>query len=245
MTRNLLRQIEDSMLAVSNIRDRDGQVILSVPVQYPSGSLAAVEVSGGSENVWVSDQGFGFFEAEMLGADDRYPQTAKIEAQMRGVKFDGRSVFAIKVPISQVAAAIIAVANASVASAVEAVRAERDHVISEQNQFIFEKVKSAFPSADVIKLMDVSGARSPWRVHNVVRIADKIAIFEPVVMHPTSISAKYLMFSDLAAKHVGKLNAVVSDPSSMKPKGQMLRDVASVIGVDADISAYQRAFEAA
>lgn len=239
MTRNLLQKVEESLRQMFAVREDDGQVILSVPVQYPSGSLCTVEISGGGESVWVSDRGLGFLEVEMMGADGGYSRIARREATLRGVSFDGRSIFGVNIPVSQLAAGIVAVANASVSAAAETIRVEQEKQIAESQTLIYERVQLAFPNAEIAHQLEISGSRSQWTVHNVVRESDQIGIFEPTTNHPNSISAKYLMFSDLASIGVLHLNAVVADPKKLDAKGQMLRDVANIIAVDDSIDRYQ------
>lgn len=242
MNRNLLGKVESALRSVFNPRDVDGVVTLSVPVQYPSGSLASIEVAGGLETVWISDRGMGFFEAENMGADLSYGRFAQAEADQRGISFDGRSVFALKLPVNQLAAGIIAVANGSAAAAVATIRYEQEKKLQEGNRKVYEKVKQAFPEADVTHQLEVDGARTSWVVHNVVRIKNRTGIFEPATNHPASVSSKFLMFSDLSARQSISLNVVVRNPKELDARGQMLRDVAQIISVDAPVEIYRKGF---
>lgn len=241
MTRNLLRKVEDSIQLICAAREDDGQILLSVPVQYPSGALAMVEISGGNESVWVSDRGLGFFEAELMSAETSFPNIARKEAELRGVSFDGRSIFAVNVPVGNLAAGVVAVSNASVRAAAEAVRVEQEKVITTITTKVYDQVRAAFPHADITRQMDIDGSRISWAVHNVVKLSDRIGVFEPTTNHTNSISAKYLMFSDLSSREGTSLSAVVSNPQKLDAKGQMLRDVANIIGIEDEIEKFQMA----
>lgn len=239
MTSILLRKVENSLQQIFTPTADDEAVILPVPVQYPSGSLASLEITGGADTAWISDRGLGYLEAEMMGADASYSRIARHEAEARGVSFDGRAIFALKLPLDQLAAGIVAVANASVFAAAETIRFEQDKKVHESNQRIFERVQRAFPDADVTLQMEIDGGRSSWTVHNVVQLPGRTGIFEPTTQHQASISAKFLMFSDLSSRQSLSLNAVMRDPKNLDAKGQMLRDVANIIAIDDPISAYQ------
>ncbi len=242
MNRNLLGKVESALRSAFSPRDSDGVVTMSVPVQYPSGSLASVEISGGLEEVWISDRGLGFFETEISGADLSYGRFAQAEADKRGISFDGRSLFGLKIPVEQLAAGIVAVANGSVAAAVATIRYEHEKKVQEGNRKVYEKVKQAFPEADVTHQLEVDGARTSWVVHNVVRIQNRTGIFEPATSHPASVSSKFLMFSDLSSRQSITLNAVMKNPRELDAKGQMLRDVAHIISVDAPVETYRQGF---
>ena len=216
--------------------------MVSVPVQYPSGALAVVEVVFGNESVWLSDLGLGFAEAEMLDAETAYPRAAKIEAARSGLSFDGRAVFALELPHSALAGGIVAIANASVRAAGEAIRADAAKRHEEKNAIIFDRVKIAFPDSHVAKVADLTGERAAWEAHNVVTLRDgRLAVFEPVSTHAASVSAKFLMFSDLQSRPEIRLNAVFDTADDLDPKAKMILDVANVVFAGDSPDSYRRA----
>lgn len=94
---------------------------ISVPILYPSGSSAAVEVVFNSGKCFVTDLALGQMESEMHGADSFYDSAARKAAERFGVKYDGLSVFAAWASIEGIEGAIASVANASVAAAVNSI----------------------------------------------------------------------------------------------------------------------------
>ena len=234
--------IEAAIASLASHWQEDGRHMVSVPVQYPSGALSVVEVVFGREHVWVSDLGLGYSEAEMMSAESAYPRAAKAEADRRGVSFDGRSVFALELPLSALSGGIAAIANASVRAASEAIRSEAARRHEEKSELIFDRVRLAFPDAHVAKVAEITGERAAWEAHNVVSLRDgKIAIFEPVSAYAASISAKFLMFSDLKSRPEIRLNAVFDAVDSLDSKARMIFDVANVILTADGLENYRRA----
>lgn len=241
MTVNLRQSVEAALRDLASVWDEDGRVILAVPVRYPSGATAALEVSGGTSEVWISDRGFGLLEAEMIGAEGSFATAAKVEAARHGIDFDGHSIFAARVPIDQIAVGIVAVANASSAAATEAIRAASVRKAQDLNEAIFDRLQRIFPDQHISRKVNIAGDKVEWEAHNVVMLGDRRAIFEPVLPSAGSISAKFLMFSDLAKRPNLRLNAVVEDAAKLGNKGLMLRDVAKVIESSAPVQLYRDA----
>lgn len=220
---------------------REGEAqLVSLPVQYPSGALTVVQVSLGKSEAHLSDMGAGLWEAEQLCPDTSYRRHAEHEAMRYGLRFDGHAVLALEIPISAVSAGLIAVANASAQAACAAVLADAEKRDSSRNDEIFDRVRYAFPDSHVSKSLDIAGERASWKAHNVVALHDnRKVVFEPVTNHPASISSKFLMFSDLAKRPKLVLNAVFPDRDNIDPKGQMLREVANILGEQDGVSRYK------
>ncbi|MBL4767870.1 MAG: hypothetical protein JKY94_09170 [Rhodobacteraceae bacterium] len=241
MTSHIKKQVESSLKVLSATWLEENVRLISVPVQYPSGALTVIEVSGGSSTVVISDRGMGLWEAESYGAEKSYNKIAYLEAQCHGLRFDGHAVLALEVPLEQLSGGIVAVANASARASAEAIRIEASHRIEAKREVIYEKVRFAFPNAHVSKKLEVPGERATWEAHNVVSLRlGRIAIFEPVSVHPSSVSAKFLMFADLSKRESITLNAVFSDPDDLDPKARMISEVAHIMGVESDIEAYRQ-----
>jgi hypothetical protein len=234
-------QIVEKALAGLTYAWRDGdRHFVSVPVQYPSGALCTVEISTGKNHAHLSDMGAGFAEADMLCEETSFPRFAQQQAAKRGLKFDGHTIHIEDVAEGMLVAAVIAVANASAAAAHAAIANDGERREEMRKNIIFQKVRLAFPDANVSRVLDVAGVRATWTAHNVVHLRnDRLAIFEPVTGHQNSISSKFLMFSDLLQRGSLSLNAVFSDPRKLSPKAQMLKEVANVVGVEDSIEVYR------
>lgn len=220
--------------------DDGGRQLVSLPVRYPSGALATLEIAIGKTHVHVSDLGLGLHEAESLCTETGYNRFATLEAGRNGLRFDGHAITARDIPTAHAAAALTLVANASVNAAAAAIRADADRREAANLNVIFDKVRMAFPSAHIHKTIEISGGKTSWVAHNVVDLRNnRMAVYEPVSRHAISISTKFLMFSDLSDRPDLTLNAVFDGTENLDPKALMLRDVANIISVEDSVDTYR------
>ncbi|UWR36174.1 hypothetical protein [Sulfitobacter sp. W074] len=238
-----IEQIANEALQGLTFTWADGErQLVSLPVQYPSGALTTMEISVGEREVVISDMGMGLWEAEQLCPDTGYRKIAEAEARRHGLKFDGHAVLALRLPIGSLAAGLIAVANASAKSAATAVLNDAVRRESKRQEIVYNRVRMAFPDSNVHREISIHGERADWDVHNVVDLRNnRKLIFEPVANHSGSVSAKFLMFSDLGRRSDVTLHAVFADTKHLDPKAQMIREVAKVIGEEDDVEVYRLA----
>lgn len=224
-----------------------GRVLLNVPVAYPSGSGAVVEIERNSEKIWVSDMGMGLLEAEMMNAQDSYQKLARGKANEFGVGYDGSAMFVLWAPIDRIEAAIVCVANASAQAAAEAVRHASEVQQKRHEDIVFVRVRRVFGKDAVMREMEITGKRAAWPAHNVVVLPnDSKAIFEPMSKHPNSVSSKFIMFSDIRDNNNPiSLNAVVADVNSLDTKAMMVGDVANIVELNAPDDTFRRYGQAA
>jgi hypothetical protein len=239
---SILERVASATSRIASVRAVGDQLHVNLPLMYPSGSTVVVSVETNREHVWVSDMGFGLMEAEFHGAQENYSKSAKFYADAYGVDFDGNSVFALWVPIARIESALLCVANASQQAANEAVRSASEARTHNRNDEIFDRVTRIFGAKCVARSREISGRHAAWNVHNVVETApDKFAVFEYMTDHPTSVSSKFLMFSDIRQANLGySLNAVVKDVQSLDVKAQMVGDVANLVAMNATDASFQR-----
>lgn len=242
MTEFTKRLAQEALNSLSHAWTDGGKNLVSLPVQYPSGAMVTVEISVGKHHAHLSDMGMGMWEAEQLCSETSYHKFAEAEARRRGIKFDGHSVLALDLPLGSLSAGLVAVANASARAAAAAISSDASKKDAARKQAVYERVQLAFPDARVHKKLHVHGERAEWDVHNVVDLRDnRKIVFEPVANHAGSVSAKYLMFSDLSKRPELKLHAVFQDHRNLDPKSQMIRDVARVITETDAVEIYQMA----
>jgi hypothetical protein len=221
----------------------DGQGIrVSVPVLFPSGSGAAVEILAGGEQAFVSDIGLGHLEAEYGGASEYFDAQAKRAADQFGVSYDGYSIFALSVPLDRIEGGIAAIANASVRAASLAILRAVEDKDRRQNDVVYERITRVFDKKSVAKTMDLRGQRDHYSAHNVVLFpSGEKAVFEFVSPHRNSISNKFLMFSDLVDSEAPlALNAVIESRAAMPSVGAMLEDVGNFIELAANDNLYRQ-----
>lgn len=239
-------RVRSALQRLASVQDLDGRVSVSLPVMYPSGATVVVEIERNDDRYWVSDMGYGLAEAEMSGAQTFYGKIASRIAHDFGVGFDGNAMFALWVASSRLEAAITCVANASNRACSEAILQATEAKSRRQNDKIFERVSAVFGKRSVTRSADIIGRHAHWEAHNVVVFPNRHrAVFEHMTAHTTSVSTKFLMFSDIkSAEAEISLNAIVKDIGALDEKGQMIGDVANILSFtasDEQIIEYARA----
>jgi len=239
-------RVRSALQRLASVRDLDGKVSISLPVMYPSGATVVIEIERNQDRYWVSDMGYGFVEAEMSGAQTFYGKIASRIADDFGVGFDGNAMFALWVASSRLEAAITCVANASNRACSEAILQASEAKTRRQNEKIFERVRDVFGERSVTRSADIAGKHAHWEAHNVVVFPNRHrAVFEHMTAHTTSVSTKFLMFSDIKSVEADiSLNAMVRDITALDEKGQMIGDVANILSLsasDEQITEYARA----
>ena len=244
---NLKGRLDQAITRLMSAHVEGERAQLTVPVLYPSGASACVEIMLNGDKCFVTDMGFGQTEAEMYGASDFYDPAARSASTKFGVGYDGLSVFAAWASVDNIERAIGAVANASVSAAAHAtMRAveEKEHRV---NVDLFARVAGIFGPQRVARSVDLSGKEATWTAHNVVSLHNgRRAVFEFVSESTISVSSKFLMFSDLSRRE-GEfaLNSVVADISKVKGKSAMLADVSRILEFLAPESDFKKFAEAA
>ena len=180
---------------------RAGASFIRTPLLYPSGATVVVRIDEGQEEFFVSDMGFGFREADLMGGSRIYARHAKIIANANGIGFDSHSFFVIRASRNQLAGAVMAVANCSLLATTrvsERISREKESDAAEE---LVERLNQIFRPEHVEKSAEVYGASTTaWEVTALVRTphAAVPTIFEPVSNHRGSISAVATKFNDLS-----------------------------------------------
>lgn len=229
-TRPLKKAIATAVERLISIREFGEATVVSVPVAYPSGALAAVHISVSGDRCFVSDSALGLREAEMSGASDFFDTAAKDAAGWFGVGYDGASVFAASAPLDRIEGAIVAVANASTTAVGRALLRASEVKERQANSAVFDLVVEIFGRPNVVRRTEIVGREAAWDAHNVVTIDGKKAVFEFVGDHANAIASKFLMFSDIVkVSDAPSLNSVVQSIEKLSNKANLLGDVSNII----------------
>lgn len=142
-----IQELTDSliqrMVAVRHWHDAS---FINLPMVYPSGSFVTVRLTQAAGGVKVSDAGFAYQEADMLGAGRAFVNTAKAVACHYDVQVGSRSIFVDVKPdeveraIFDVSAASHLVAELIVSRAVEDDEATISDVLRTRLDHLFAKV---------------------------------------------------------------------------------------------------------
>lgn len=240
--KNLIARVKEALARIASVRESDGRVLVDLPIMYPSGAMAVVEVVRNRDKFWVSDMGHGLLEAEFMAADPYYGRVARKIAEEFSVDFDGNAIFALWVSEGRLEAAIICVANASNKACSEAIRQASEVHARRQNERIFSRIVKVFGERFVTKSAPINGAHASWEAHNVVVLPkDRRAVFEFMSGHPNSVSNKFLMFTDIQKAHPNfALNAVVHSVSELDEKAQIVGDIANIVEINASDDIYKQ-----
>ncbi len=88
--------------------------LVNLPLLYPSGATVVVQVSEPSGGqCTVTDLGFGFQEAELVGARRQFEDLAEDAARSSSISYAGRMFVIRDVPRTNLPAAMMAVATCS------------------------------------------------------------------------------------------------------------------------------------
>jgi hypothetical protein len=91
-----------------------GASLVNMPLRYPSGASVVVEIMEPIlDHCTITDMGFGFQEAELIGATRQFENIAENLSSPSSVLYNDRSFFLTNIPRSRLPAAMIAVANSS------------------------------------------------------------------------------------------------------------------------------------
>jgi hypothetical protein len=99
-----------SLVRLARIGDKR---VVTLPLYYPSGAAAAIEVGAEGESFRVSDGGLAFQETELIGGESQFARKAEAIAKKFGIEADRRIVFC-HARADQLAGAIADVGAASV-----------------------------------------------------------------------------------------------------------------------------------
>ncbi|THD70959.1 MAG: hypothetical protein E7813_06705 [Bradyrhizobium sp.] len=179
---------------------RVGGSFIRTPLMYPSGSTVVVRVEQGENRFFVSDVGFGFQEAEMMGAGLMYTKPAHAIADEAGVKFDNQAFFVLEASRDELAGAVVTIANCSQHATMRAADALAEKTFEDRKTRLYERLIKVFEPKIVGKNAEVIGAsHQKWHFAAVVRLPNlRPTVFEPVTKHPNSVAQASMKFGDVA-----------------------------------------------
>ena len=89
------------------------QIFIETPLLYPSGTHVIVCIDAGGGAHFVSDNGGGFREADLMGTSRSFSGIANRVAELTHLDFDSNNFYASGVSRENLLTAVIAIANAS------------------------------------------------------------------------------------------------------------------------------------
>ncbi len=208
---------------------------VSVPVIYPSGAGAVVNVSRHGDRFFVSDLGYGLQEAEMVGAAGSYQAAARKLAEHYGVIFDNQCFFLSEASEDELPAVITLIANCSAEAANAATLKASERSLTREFELFYRDLSAAFGDKHIERNVEVIGSSSrTWKVACRVETKGKTILFDTVTKHHNAVANTALKFHDLArvSNPPSRISVVTSieDMGSFVP---LLAQASSVIEANA------------
>lgn len=220
--------------------------VISTPLMYPSGSSVVVRINDAGTEYFVTDFGMGYEEASMLGASNIFVRYGKAVAEAAGIGFDGRAFFINRITESQLAGAVVTVANCSQETVTIAAFKSADRRREAATDALYKRLNKAFPARNIAKDVRVYGRLREWHVATMVKREERSTIFEPVSAHHTSIFAASAKFRDIGGVDDAPARvAVVRNKEDLKDNLLVISQDAMVIDRDVSSEVYQKLAEAA
>lgn len=238
----LLSDVSRELVRIS-MEDREG--VISLPQTYPGGSPVVVRVRRDGDEYMVTDNGYGFAEANLLGGSATYARIAATTAKVHGVRYDGDMIFAIQVARDWLANAIIFVSSAS-RRAVEATAQKLAEERENDTRARFRaRLAEAFPqSATTFGVQFVGRSTKEWKFDAIVRLTGHTALFDLVTPNYISVATSIVKLQDVVRLEDGPRGiAVLTDRTRMEAADiTMISEAASsVLTLDASSDALRKA----
>jgi hypothetical protein len=205
--------------------------IIKVPLLYPSGAGAVIQITQAGDKYFVCDMGMGHQEAALIGAGTLYMNSARPLADQFGIRFDNQSFFITEASRSQLASAVTIVANCSVEAASMSAMKAAERRFEEDSDTLYKRLVRVFPKAEIARDAEFVGSSTHrWPISAVVTHGSNVALFEPVNKHHTSVVNAAVKFNDIARlENPPQRIAVVRQKEELGNYLNVLRQAADVI----------------
>ncbi len=222
--------VEAAARQLVSISHRQGESHIHIPIFYPSGAASTVIVSGGGDSFTVSDGGFAFREAALVGGEARFSSRARKLAERLGIESNSRMLFATSGRL-QLAATIADIASASAQLAHSLVLKATERGAGEIAIHLYDRLVEVFGEQRVKAAAKLSGASTHrWEVSALVVHKGTEFVFDAVGNHHASVfstSAKFRDFSLLSRPPV--TTAVVHSKADLGSYYAILAQAGNVI----------------
>lgn len=227
--------VESAARSLVRVVHGNSRSAVSLPMVYPSGAVATVEVAKISDNLFeITDCGLAYAEAEMIGGEHLFARNASAVAERFEISAGKRSIY-FTADFEQLAGAMADVAAASVQVAHRVCERIAQRSEAEIEERIYQKLIRVFGKPKVEQDATISGASAhKWRVSALVHLDGRQMAVEAVSNHHSSVYSSATMFHDLSLLDRKPISiAVVRDKRAMGDYLRILAQAASVIQDDA------------
>jgi hypothetical protein len=223
---------EEVARALVTTKCSEGTAFITTPVTYPSGAHSLVRIDGMNNRWFVSDDGYGSQEADMMGASTTFKRVARIVAERAGIGFDQKFLFVVEATRDELPGAVVAVANAS-AEAVRRTAMRVEELRYAASRALFdERVETTFRGATIVKQPEILGESGrAWEFSaGIERGGNIIYLLDLVRPRPSAVYATVSKFTDMkSVLHGPKGAAILTDYDRTDP--HLISLLSKVVGV--------------
>jgi hypothetical protein len=173
-------------------------------------------MDGAGDRWFVSDDGYGHLEAEMMGGLTTFRRLAGSLADRAGVRLDERCFFVLEVERDALSGAVITISNVSKQAVERTAFALEERRIAISRDVFEQRLVAAFGTRSIAHNVSIVGASGKeWDVDiGITSDSNVDQLFEFVTPHPASIAAAVMKFTDIrAVASAPRTAAVLSDRS--------------------------------
>lgn len=235
----------DVLVALSEgavCEETDNGARVATQCLYPSFEPVEVFVAKLGEGFVVSDMGGAANSAWLHGREDVEKIIAR-EALRYGAEARGGVVEARVPSADWLKSAILAVANASAASAIRALERAQLSAERELSDKIFDALVRVATRANVAREhLHRGSSGKQWRYDFVANIKNEMILLNAVTPHHASISAKYVAFADLPANDDQIAKMAVFERPLDTSDASLMTQVATLVPIGSLESGVRRRF---
>lgn len=236
-THNMQTIAEDVARALVKTSVKGGSAFISTPLLYPSGSHIVVRMDGTGDKWFVSDDGYGPLEAEMMGGLSAFRRLARPLADRAGVQFDDRGFFVLEVERDELPAAVITISNVSKQAVERTAFFIETRRIAISRDVFEQRLVAAFGTRSIAHNIPIVGASGKeWDVDVGITSDSHVErLFEFVTPRSASVAAAVMKFSDIrAVERAPKTAAVLSDRS--RTEAPLISLLSRIAGAAIDVA---------
>ncbi|WP_342657109.1 hypothetical protein NPJ82_09145 [Sphingomonas sp. NY01] len=243
-SRNLATAVDEALRTLVHSHQWGGDIFVSLPVFYPSGTAATVRISSNGGRVTVTDGGYAYREIEQIGAEAYFRKSALAVAEEVGATVSKRTLV-IYTDFGGLAGAISDMASGSVRIAHKVSARVGAKGEAEIADYLLKRLSEVFGVSQVQSRATLVGPSTrEWRIDALVKTQGSTAIFQAVTSHHASVYSTSAMFHDLALLETAPATiAVVRSKAEMGSYLGILAQAGSVLEEGQSDGAYRSAIE--
>jgi len=227
------REVVDNVSrALANARHDHDASYITLPVLYPSGSMAVVRIQPHQDGRFhVTDMGLGFQEADLLGGAKVFSHAAPAIAAHAGVRMDRHAFLLTDVRRVQLVGAVSVIAACSQEAVQLTAFKLEERKRADAADRLYDRLAHVFTPAKVARDAEILGAsNTAWHVATLVTTDGHKAVYEPVSDHPNSVASALTKFVDLAQlEHSPARIAVVRSKEALGTRLALIATAANVV----------------